>query len=114
MPTNDCDKVGKIYVSTIGTHTEFDIYCDSDLGGSDFLGVFIYFFEDCIETYTSFNYYQTNNGTQTADAACYGVAFALDFHKNPQDLSGNCFLKDASGITATHRDYTSAASLIQS
>ena len=114
LPTSDCDRIGKTYVSTIGTHTEFNVFCESDLGGNDFLGVFVYFFEDCIETCASFNFHQTNNGTETASATCFGVAFALDFHKDPQDLGGNCFLKDTSGITATHRNYTSAASLIRS
>lgn len=114
LPTSDCDNLGKTYVSTIGTHTEINVYCNSDLDGADFLGFFVSFFEDCMKTCASFNYYQTSNETQTANAACYGMAFVLDYHKNPQDLGGNCFLKDASGITATQRDHTSAASLIQS
>lgn len=67
-----------------------------------------------MKTCASFNYYQTSNGTQTANAACYGMAFYLDYHENPQDLGRSCFLNDASGITATQRDHTSAASLIQS
>lgn len=35
------DKLGKTYVSMLGTHTEFDVYCEPDLGGADFLGVFV-------------------------------------------------------------------------
>lgn len=114
VPTSDCDKLDNKYVSTVGTHTEFNVYCESDLGGHDFLGVFVYFFEDCIETCATFNYHLTNNGTETADMTCYGVAFALDFPKNPRALEGNCFLKGDRGIPVTHRDHTSAASLAQS
>ena len=111
VPTSDCDKIDKRYVSTIGIHTEFDVFCESDLDGNDWMGVFVYSFEDCIEACASFNYHQTNNGTGNT---CFGVAFAFDKHKDPQGLFGNCFLKDASGMTATHRAYTSAASLIRS
>lgn len=114
IPTSNCDKLANKYVSTVGTHTEFNVYCESDLLGHDFLGVFVYFFEDCIETCATFNLFQTNNGTETAEMTCYGVAFALDFPKNPRALGGNCFLKDVGGITVTHRDHTSAASLAQS
>lgn len=46
LPTSDCDKLGKTYVSTIGIHTEFNVYCDSDPGGAGFLGVFVYSFKD--------------------------------------------------------------------
>lgn len=55
--------------------------------------------------YASFNYYhyQTSNEAEIARATCIRVAFALDFHRNLQDLGGNCFLQDISSITATHR-----------
>lgn len=79
------------------------MYCNSDLRGVDFLGGLVYFLEDLDEACASFNVYQTNNGTQTANANCFGVAFAVDFHETPQDLGRKCFLKDASNITATHR-----------
>ena len=109
LPTSDCDNLGKTYVYTIGTHTEFTVHCNSDFGGADFLKV--YFFEDHIEAYTSFNYYQkTNNGIKTANALCYWTAFASPLNKNLEDLGGNCLLKDAGDITATHRDYTSFTS----
>ena len=96
---SDCDITGKTYVSTFGTHTEFHkVYCEVDLGGNDYHGVFVYFF----------------NGTETVNAACCMVVFTLDFHKYLQPRGGNYSLRDASDITATHRAYTSAASLSQS
>ena len=113
LPTSDCDKMGNIYVSTIGMHTEFNVFCESGLGGNLFLAVFVYFFEDCIEACASYNYYQTNNGTETSSSTCFGVTFALDYHRDAQTAGGNCFLKGTSGVT-THRAYTNAASLIRS
>ena len=67
-----------------------------------------------METCATFNYYQTNNGTERAEMTCYGVAFALNLQKIPRALNGNCFLEDVGGITVTHIDHTSAASLAQS
>ena len=52
LPTSDCDPQSV-------QHTEFNIYCDVDLLGSDLLGVFVCLLEDCIETCASFNYHRT-------------------------------------------------------
>ena len=111
LPTSDCDKIDKPYVSTIGIHTEFDVFCESDLGGTDWMGVYVYSFEDCIQACASFNFHQTNNGTANT---CFGVAFAWDHYKSAPGFTGNCFLKDESGMTPTHKAHTSAASLIRS
>ncbi len=73
-------------LSTTGRHIEYNVYC-----GAHFLTVFVYIFN--IETCASFYYQQTEKGTQAANATCYAVVCALDFHQNPQDLGEKCFLK---------------------
>lgn len=78
--------LGKTYFSTISTHTESTVYCDCDLCGADFFGLFVYFSWDCTEPCMSSAYYYTNNGVETANASCYGVAFRVDCHKSPEDL----------------------------
>ena len=111
LATSDCDKINKIYISTIDTHTEFNVFCESDMTTGTYLGVFVYTFEDCIEGCASFNDFQPDRG---GNLTCHGVSFITDYYRNPENLRGNCFLKMEGNNPLIYRANASAATRIPS
>ena len=106
QPSSDCEKLGSRYVST-HTQAQFKPLCGINLFGSDMLGIYVYFFEDCLEACASFNFYWKGSAT------CYGVTYNFIVPSpRPQGGGGNCYLKDTPNITQTPLDSSYSATLM--
>lgn len=73
------------------------------------MAVFVYYFEDCIEACSNYNFVGLNNNT------CSAAIYVLNYSKQEQQGLGNCFLKNLpQGLNAVGSAGSYLATLVQS
>ena len=106
VATDNCHNMGTRYESQY-SNANFTVECGLDYAGNDMMGVYVYTFEDCIESCASYN----ARIISQSQLKCARVSYDKTFEHSLK--VGNCFWK-ASGLTqiGSSKSVTSSATWI--
>ncbi len=87
-PISNCSSLGTQY-SSPNTQAQFAVHCQTDFAYNDLFSIFIYTFEDCINSCASFNQHYSTNGVGN----CTHISYSTNMTVFPK---ANCYIKGAS------------------
>ena len=87
-PSSDRSKLSNPF--TVNS-SQFDLHCETNLAKNEFMSVWVYSFEDCLNACVSY----TLKAQTYSNTLCQGVAMFLDvrYGDSAPTYEGNCFLK---------------------